>query len=690
MSDPTGGKMKKYLGLLIILAIVAGCSLSELGMPTWTTILKLNIINDTYSAEDLADQDSSLVTQGGVVTLYETMNEAEELDFTTDPVNDEKYMEIGELEINDPEPTGTSVSLSEIDPTLSNGFVPAPGIPAFTLPVLLKDDIQPFDQFQQITIISGMANLTILNNTALWMGNVNAGEPLVLRLLDGNHNELIRHTFSEDVPPEAAYSVMESVDLAGENLVNEIQIELSGGSRGSDGQAANIIVENTVDVTIEVTDIVADDALALIPPQTFQDTVDISLDEDVVIYNAEIDEGDYAVDINFENSIDVGVCVLLHIDKLKLAGEDEYFTREIIIPRSGGNGQTSYHTETIEIGGASLGDGTPLDVLAVEVDAVSIDSGDEYRQISSGDGFNVDAHVSALNFEHISGVLKPREQDPIEGDTTLDIDYPQIIGDFSITGLSDIALTLNTPVPASMDVNITAYADDGESVSMVDMVSGELPHVIINQGQSEVLFTSDQYNINEMISILPDSISYTIYPIVGDSTQIFVYTKGDSIRADIEITAQLDINADCVVIPKNDAGDPDIQVIDTKDIEQKHIDAFQQATLVLHFRNTLGVTAGTDIVLSDRRATGFNEIMEPDTTEFTIISVPDIVQTTGSAEEQIEVSVSQQDIQYFASDSVFVIPRIHLLSEEGTPISGMIELRGSVEIEVEVSNNLSD
>lgn len=686
----TGGVMKKSIALLFVIALVAACSIPDFGIPTWSTIFKLNVINDTYNATQLADEDSSLVVQGGILTLHQTMNESEEIEFSTDPVINSEIVEIGEISIDDPAPTGTAIALSEIDPNLSNGFVPAPGIPAFTMPVILKDDIEPLGEFQNVTVISGTATLSFINNTVIWLGNINNGEPLVIRLLDSDGNEILSHTFDQDVPPDAAQTITQTIDLAGEVLVNEIQMEMSGGSRGSDGQACTVDVDAMVNIEIEVHDLVVDDALAQIPEQTISDTVDVTLDEDVIIYEAEVAENGYQVVIDIENGIDVDIVATLSIDKLKLAGEDDYFSREIIIPASGGSGQVSTHTEVIAIGGAHLGNGTAFEVLQVEVEAVTIDTGDDYRQISSQDAFDVEAVVEELDFASVTGILKPRAQEPVSGETILDIEYPSIAGDFSISGLSEITFDLYTPVPAALDIEVVGYNSNGEAVEMTEIASGNAPHLDIPQGQSSVLFDSDTYNINELLSILPDSISYTLYPVVGDSLNVFSYEQGDAINADIEINAELDIDADCWVIPKNDDGDPDIQVIETKDIEQQHIDAFQHGLLKVKYSNTLGVNAGTNILFSNQMASGFNELINPDTTQYTIITVPTLQQTSGTQMGEIEVNLTSHDLQYFVADSVFVVPKIRLISNEGTPISGAIQLQASMQIEVEISNELTD
>jgi hypothetical protein len=330
-----------------------------------------------------------------------------------------------------------------------------------------------------------------------------------------------------------------------------------------------------------------------------------------------------------------------------------------------------------------------LDSLKIIIDAITADTGDDYRKINSSDVFDIQTTIDELEFAYFQGILDPREQDEVTGDEVIDIDYPYITGEFAIAGYSEIRFVVDTSVPAMLTIDLNSINSDGDIEQLVD-INGEIPILDITGGGTIVVLSSDEYNINEFISILPDSVWYTIYPIIGDSENMIEYNQGDVIETEIIIEAQLDIEADCWVIPKDGDGNPRVEKIDTEDIGQTEIDAFLNAKLTLNYINTLGFDTGVKILISQQKTDDFTELINPDTTLFTIINVPNIIQSTGPGMEQVEIEITKHDLEFFRRDSVFVIPKIQLFSEEGTPLSGSIELQALIELEIEISSGLME
>jgi hypothetical protein len=477
--------------------------------------------------------------------------------------------------------------------------------------------------------------------------------------------------------------------MAGVFMENQIKITLDGGSRGTAGQAATINIDDQAEINISVYDLIASEATAQIPTQDISDETYVKLDESVTIYQATVAENNgYQLTMNIANAIDLDIDVELSIDNLWLAGQTEPFSYHFFIPRS--NGGVANVTEIIPLNGASLGDGSePLDSLLVAITALTTDSGDEFRTINANDNFEVNITVSELEFAYISGILQPREQEAITGSSEIEVEYPYINGNFELAGYSEIIFNLFSPVPAEMEIDITSHNEEGEVAYLREFGSNDLPIIDIPQGNSQIVISTDNYNINDLISILPDSISYAIYPTVGDPDEIFEFTAGDSVLAEIEINSLLDFVADCWLIPEDEDGNPDVQSVDVKDFEQQHIDAFQHAILTMSYENTLGMDTAAKILISEQKAEDFNQLTNPDTTQFKIIDVPLLSQTTSSPEE-IQIEVLQSDLEYFVADSVFIIPKIRLLSDEGMPLSGSIHLNARVEVEFEVSSGLTE
>lgn len=687
--------MQKWILLFLAIMIVAGCSMPDfdkLGLPTWNTTFEMYLLNDTYQAVQLADEDSSLVAFGETLGLYKTASDAGNVNFSMKTSSNDENMEIGDININDPDPTSTSILLAEVDPNLNNGPVPEPGILPFILPEIVKDDVEPFNEFQEISFLAGTMRISLTNNTAIWFGDIDAGHPLIVHILDMNDNELLAQPFSEDIPPDNSQTISEYMDMTGQTMVNEIKIAITGGSRGTDGQAALIDLDSTLDIELEVTDLVADYVIAHIPEQTIEDFVIVDLDENLIIYQGDIAEGNHHLLIEIENFIDMEMEALLYINYLTISGQSSYFSQMIDIQRSGGSGQSSYQTEVIEISQATLGKKPDFDVLlttiTLNVEALVLDSGDEYREISFEDAFNINVTVSDLEFTYLKGIIYPQEQEVISGSTTLDMNYPYVAGELEVVSFSKITFDFFTPIHTDIEVEFYTYNSEDMSAQLKEFDSGDNPVFNLAAGQSEVVFTSDEYNINELISILPDSVYYLLHPIAGDSTEVFEFFSGDEISVEIIIESELDFAADCWIIPRNDNGEPDVQKVDTKEFGQEIIDTYLNGKVFIHYNNNLGIDSGANVLISLHKPEGFEELMVADTTSYTVIKVPSMLYSNGNELETIEVDISRNDLNFFLADSVYIVPKLRLYSEPGTPLSGAIKLQAGLSLELEISSDL--
>jgi len=681
--------MKKIFVFALFL-IVLGCSLPEnLGVPSWETNLKMYLINSEYLAVDLAEADSNFTASADTLMLFSEMSESQEIEISLNEENQSEVEEIGEIELDDPETQNTSISLSEIAPDLTDGFVPAPGVPEFILPEIIKDDIEPFNEFHEVTCVSGELKFTVTNNTAIWMGDISNNQPFELILCDAEGNEIISAVFSEDIPPLAAETISASVDLDNMVIFNEVQVKLVGGSRGTDGEAATIDTSANVDIVIELFDVIATNAIAIIPAQDIDEVIGIELDSDVILQEAVVAEGDYKITIDFTNSIDLDIGMIVSCDDIILEGDQEPFSREITVPRSGGNGLVSHYTEIIDIGGASIGHGVSLDSIFVNVSGFTIDTIDDYREIDSSDYFSTEASIDAVEFASITGILLPREEDPIEDEEELDIEYPYIDGEFSLVGYSEIRFEVNTPVYTEIAMNILARNEtDNEEVMLINLDTGLAPNFSVSAGISTIVFDSDHYNINEMVSILPESFSYTIIPTIGHETEVFTFHQNEEIEANITVESVLDILADCIFIPKDEEGKPNIQEINTESFTEDEYDAFVSGKFKLNYENTMGVSVGVELLISSQRIDDFEQIIDGDSYIFTIINIPMINQTTDDNSNDIVVDITKSQLEVMLADEVYIVPKIQVYSDVGSPISGSIKFIGMADLVLKINNNL--
>jgi hypothetical protein len=78
----------------------------------------------------------------------------------------------------------------------------------------------------------------------------------------------------------------------------------------------------------------------------------------------------------------------------------------------------------------------------------------------------------------------------------------------------------------------------------------------------------------------------------------------------------------------------------------------------------------------------------PDTTKITIISIPYLETTNETMEKQVEVK--QTDLKYLLQDTAYIASRIGVYSEQGTPLSGSVQIQAELEVQILAGDHLLD
>ena len=378
--------MKYFFAAILVLFIIS-CSIpSDFGIPSWKTRVHLKVFNDEYTVEDLAAEDSTLFVQDDVLIFDKTMSESQS---------------IGEFTIDDPEAKHTQYYLYELAPDSIHiedfQGTTIPFLPSLTL-VPLKKELEPYSEFEEITFASGDVSITVTNNTCIWLGNAENGERLKLSIVNFvSDEEIISFFADEDIAPNGGSQVITG-SIANVTFPNTLKLQLTGGSRGSDGEPTVIDTMATINVTVQLSNIKAS------------------------------------------------------------------YVKNARIPKQ------------------------PLDEII--------------------------------------------------GNYQTNFEYPEIHGDFELLGFRKIELNFFSPVPATFNIVLTAVnSTDLTSVQLLpndaDSLFFEIPH-----GNTSVVLSSDLYNLNEFVSILPDSFAYEMFPIIGDTTQVFDLDFDNDIDIDIRIFFQ--------------------------------------------------------------------------------------------------------------------------------------------------------
>ena len=312
----------------------------------------------------------------------------------------------------------------------------------------------------------------------------------------------------------------------------------------------------------------------------------------------------------------------------------------------------------------------------------------------------LDVYVNFRNVtatEVVAARIPLQEIEPVEEETEMDVEYPEVIGEFSFNGFSTIDFTMTSPIPGYVNVDLIAVnVGTGEEVVLtpVQNSNGHSLTFDLNAGITEVNINSDEYNINPMLSILPDKFIYNVYATVGDTTSTYDLSSEDILGTEIDIYAELqfETSEEGVWFIPQEESEMRIETIEAQDFEQKHYDAFESGIITMTYQNSSGLEMGVDLFMSDNKEFLSDEVYDfenPDTSLVKIIHVP-MLETTDGIDKMAEVILQKNDLVFFLADSVYTIPRLHVYSSGDVPLGGELTLNAEVAIELLISEDLTE
>ncbi|NQT65376.1 MAG: hypothetical protein HQ554_04280 [FCB group bacterium] len=310
----------------------------------------------------------------------------------------------------------------------------------------------------------------------------------------------------------------------------------------------------------------------------------------------------------------------------------------------------------------------------------------------------MDIQITDIQAEYVINAQIPSQPiELIEGHKDIDLIQPEIVdGDsFMLSGNSSIIFTIESQIPMIASFELIAKRDTSEILLTHD--EGEPINLNVEEGISQIEFTSDEYNINEMLQLIPDGFEYTMNPFIGNGTVIPYLSFNDSISINFEVIADLQIEtfeADGIWIIPLDDGEINIDVMDTEAFEPRMFDAYNTGDIIFKYWNSTGMEVGFDILVSEDSTSVLSEIHnfeEPDPLgNVEMFRVPLFEQTSGDNYKELEMTVLREELKYFISDSVYTVPRIHIFSEGEDAWTGGLKIQADLVIEVNISDDLLD
>jgi len=308
----------------------------------------------------------------------------------------------------------------------------------------------------------------------------------------------------------------------------------------------------------------------------------------------------------------------------------------------------------------------------------------------------IDIQITDIQAEYIINAQIPSQPiELIEGYKDIDFIQPEIVDEdsFMFSGNSSIIFTIESQIPMIASFELIAKRDTTE-ISLTNF-GGEPINLNVEEGISQVEFSSDEYNINEMLQIIPDGFEYSMDPFIGNGTIIDSLAFNDSISIDFEIIADLQImtyEAEGMWIIPLDNGEINVDVMDTEAFDPTMFDAYNTGKIIFKYWNSTGMEVGFDILVAEDSTSVLSEIHnfdEPDSlSNVEMFRVPLFEQTSGDNYKELELTVLQEELNYFISDSVYTVPRIHIFSEGEDAWTGGLRIQADLVIEINISDDL--
>jgi len=308
----------------------------------------------------------------------------------------------------------------------------------------------------------------------------------------------------------------------------------------------------------------------------------------------------------------------------------------------------------------------------------------------------IDIQITDIQAEYIINAQIPSQPiELIEGYKDIDFIQPEIVDEdsFMFSGNSSIIFTIESQIPMIASFELIAKRDTTE-ISLTNFGSEPI-NLNVEEGISQVEFSSDEYNINEMLQIIPDGFEYSMDPFIGNGTIIDSLAFNDSISIDFEIIADLQImtyEAEGMWIIPLDNGEINVDVMDTEAFDPTMFDAYNTGKIIFKYWNSTGMEVGFDILVAEDSTSVLSEIHnfdEPDSlSNVEMFRVPLFEQTSGDNYKELELTVLQEELNYFISDSVYTVPRIHIFSEGEDAWTGGLRIQADLVIEINISDDL--
>ena len=514
--------------LLAACLAAAGCEIADPALPVFTTRLSVPIgTHELTVLELIEDQDYVAAGADSVLAFGaegDTTSVALDLDLTAELDGLDAAAELGSFALPDQPPRTAGFTLAEIAPELA-GLPPVPlPVPAFTID--LQSEPAPLDRLESARLAAGRLEVRLRNGLPVPVSGAAAPQRIVADVLDGAGAVVTTVVFDGEIAP--GDSAVALADLAGALLTGGLAVRLQGGSPGA--ASAVVTPAASLSVTMLLTGLVVDEATARVEALSFRESGGADLPDDFGVLSATVGSG--ALDLALSSGIDLPCAARVTFPQMRDRAGDTLIVR-LDLPAGGDR------RAVVDLAGCTItaDGGDPLTRLTYDVEVGSPGSGDGVVTLSADAGLSATIAPLILAFAEVQGVF------PLEvfdfAPRTEPIDIPDELSGVRLASATLVVDVFNgTGIGGEVELSLVGRNADGETAEL-SVVAEVAPARSGSEARTTIVLDENNSNIAELLSILPEELTFAGAVSVGGDGWVGTVHPGDRARACWRVDAPL-------------------------------------------------------------------------------------------------------------------------------------------------------
>jgi len=529
--------------LVCVLVLTSGCTIEDPALPSFTTHLAIPIgSHDLTVSELIEDQDYLYAGEDSVLCFSvegDTTQVDLDLDFSADLDGIDTRATLGAFALDDLPALAYTFTLADLWPAVGSLPPGAYPVPAFDFE--LQSDPVDIDGFVSAQVASGVITLTLTNDLPIPLSGPSPPEMITVDVRHPDTGALITTlVFDHEIAPGT--SAEAAGDLVGVNLPGSLSIDMTGGSAGA--PAVVLDPDDTLAIDLVISDLVVDEANAVIGAQSFSETGAVALPDSLRIVEAVVASGTMAVTLT--NELPIAAMVYIYFNEFRTAEGGPFFL-VFDMPRNG------IQTTVADLAGATItaDGGAPLDSLSYTVGVSSAGSDGEVVTVIAGADISATMAPTSLTLGEITGLI-PRGSFTLEP-MSEEIDIPDELDGLRLATASlTVDLYNGTGVSGDVSLLLTARNAAGETASLATTASIAPARA---EGMARTTIHLDETNstIAELISLLPETLTFSGEISVGGNDEIGTIRPGDMAMVLWRVDAPLRLSIESSEIDRNPA-----------------------------------------------------------------------------------------------------------------------------------------